>query len=166
MPPPTHRLKQSINQFWLSTTEAFDRDDGSSIIWISSRKGHRTLTAWPHSIGQPHDFQRTHALLKRKNPCLCSGEHVWKDTTWSCRTLVVLGRPREKPPFFSANLATKYKYWAEARPGGIRMASPITEEPLRQGDWRSRYERAVFRLPGTSALPSLGRSQDQSNSRQ
>ena len=41
-------------------------------------------------------------LLKRKNPCLCSGEHVWKDTQWSCRTLMMPGRPREKPPFFWA----------------------------------------------------------------
>jgi len=32
IPPPTHRLKQSIKSAWLSTTEAFDRDDGSSMI--------------------------------------------------------------------------------------------------------------------------------------
>ena len=122
----------SINRFWLSTTATFDRDGCSPTICTPFRKRHRMFTAWPHLTGAPHDFQLTHALLQRKNPCLCSGEHVWKDTTWSCRTLVVPGRPWEKPPFFSTNIATKYKYWSDTRPADIWMALLIFDKCLKK----------------------------------
>ena len=180
----------SINRFWLSTTATLDRDGCSPTICTPFRKRHRMFTAWPHLTGAPHDFQLTHALLQRKNPCLCSGEHVWKDTTWSCRTLVVPGRPWEKPPFFQpiSRLSTntgltqgrqtsEWLCWFLANvwkrtgrsPAGGRRASPPKRLPVAIRESRGS-------LAGQSTRLSLRRWQacclaliappDQSNSRQ
>ena len=75
-----------------------------------------------------------------------------------------------KPPFFSTNLATKYKYWVNARPGGIWMTLLIiwsmpekepdvlpqeAEEHLHQRDCQT--VDAAITSAMTSVLPSLDR---------